>query len=65
MASFATTMPAFFMPISARNAPMPAVMASLSDIGSACTIALRAPMTLRTTNSTPEMNTAASACCHV
>lgn len=63
--SSATTMPAFFIPISARKPPIPAVIAIFSDIGSAFTIARRAPTTLRTTKSTPEMNTAASAACQV
>lgn len=64
VASFGTTIPAVRSPRNARNVPMPAVIASLRLMGIAMTIALRAPMTLRTTNSTPEMNTAPSAVCH-
>ena len=58
VASLLTTIPALRKPRNARNAPIPAVMANFRLSGIARTMARRAPITLRTTNSTPEMNTA-------
>ena len=62
-ASLPTTIPAFRKPRKARNAPMPAVMANYRPSGMARTMARRAPIMLRITNSTPEMKTAPSAVC--
>ncbi len=64
VASLMTTMPADLKPRNARKAPIPAVMANFRLSGMALTMACRAPATLSTTNSTPEMKTAPSAVCH-
>lgn len=64
VAGSSTTMPAFFMPRNARNAPIPEVIANFKLSGRACTMALRTPITDRTMNSTPERNTAPSAVSH-
>ena len=63
VASLATTMPALRKPRKARNAPMPAVIANFRPSGIARTMACRAPITLRITNSAPEMKTAPRAVC--
>ena len=64
VASFVTTIPALRSPRKARKQPIPAMMASLRLCGIAMTVARRAPTTLRTTKSRPEMNTAPSAVRH-
>ena len=58
-----TTMPAFLSAISARNKPMPAAIAILSDLGMALTIHSRIGSTLMMKKMTPEMNTQPSATC--
>ncbi len=63
VASLVTTMPAARNPRNARKAPIPAVIANFSPSGIARTMACRAPITLKITNSAPEMNTAPSAVC--
>ena len=64
VAGLATTRPALFSAISARNRPMPTVMAVRSECGMPLTIISRNPSTLTSTNRQPEMNTAPSADCH-
>ena len=65
VAGWATTMPAFLSAISARNRPMPAAIAILSDIGMALTIHSRIGSTLMMKKMTPEMKTQPSATCQL
>ena len=60
-----TTMPAFLSAISARNRPMPAAIAILSDLGIALTIHSRIGSTLMMKKMTPEMKTQPSATCQL
>ena len=48
----------------ARNRPMPATMDARSEAGIPATSHARMPLSDSTRNTSPEMNTAASACCH-
>ncbi len=63
VAGLATTMPAEPRAMMPRNSPMPAAMADLKEAGMPATSHSRAPVTVRMTNTTPEMKTAPSACC--
>ena len=60
-----TTIPALLSAISARNRPMPTVMALRSDCGMPSMMCLRMPNSVTTRNKQPEMNTAPSAACQV
>ena len=59
---FETTSPAFFSPISARNRPIPALIAPRTHGGIARTHASRKPIAVITINRIPEIKTIASAC---
>ena len=63
VASSSTMMPALRRPTSAMNKPMPAAMPSFRLRGIASTSHWRTGSTLKTTNSTPERNTAPKAVC--
>ena len=65
VAGCAAIRPAFFRPMMARNRPMPAEMANLSERGMALTMASRSLNRLTRMNRQPEMNTAPSAICQV
>ena len=65
VAGLPTTMPAFLSAISARNRPMPAAIAILSDLGIALTIHSRIGSTLMMKKMTPEMKTQPSATCQL
>ncbi len=64
VAGLATTMPALRSAISAKNMPMPTVMAVRIDAGMPLTIISRSLNTLTRINRQPEMNTAPSATSH-
>jgi hypothetical protein len=59
--SLPTTMPELLSAMSARNRPMPTVIAVRSERGMPATIMLRRPSTVTRMNRQPEMNTAPSA----
>ena len=59
---FETTSPAFFSPISARNRPIPALIAPRTHGGIARTHASRKPIAVITINRIPEIKTIASSC---
>jgi hypothetical protein len=61
VASLATMMPAFFKPMKAMKKPMPAPIASFSDLGIALTTILRSGVTDTTIPTMPERKTAAKA----
>ena len=65
VASLPTTTPAFLSAIRARNRPMPAAIAILSDLGIALTIHSRIGSTLMMKKITPETNTQPSATCQL
>ena len=65
VAGSSTTTPAFLSAIRARNRPMPAAIAILSDLGMAFTIHSRIGSTLMMKKMTPEMNTQPSATCQL
>ena len=64
VASLPSTRPAFRIAMMARNKPMPADVASLSDRGNALTTHSRTGSTDSAMKQTPETNTAPSAVCH-
>ena len=57
-------MPALLSAISAKNSPMPTVMALRSDCGMPRMMSPRRPKIVTAMNRQPEMNTAPSAACH-
>ena len=65
VAGDATTMPALFKAMIARNMPMPTTMAVRMDCGMPRTISSRSPSSVMARNKQPEMNTAPSAVCHL
>eukprot|EP01036_Dinobryon_divergens_P018288 gene18288-24905_t len=64
VAGDAATTPAPLSATSARNMPMPTVIAVRKDCGMPCMKSSRSPVTVTIRNRQPEMNTAPRATCH-
>jgi hypothetical protein len=65
VAGDAATTPALLSAMSARNMPMPTVIAVRNDCGMPAMNSSRNPVTVTIKKRHPEMNTAPSATCHV